>query len=84
MRMACGMVAVGHLVWSLGGIASQIKKEGAMERLGDKAVVLASFLGMLSHLSSAMAVKIPSPAIAEAVLIVLEMAYTFQGASLAG
>ena len=55
-----------------------------MERVAERAVLVASFFGMLSHLGSAMAVRVSSEQVGEAILVVLELAYTLCGASLVG
>ena len=82
-RMVSTIVGFGHLFLALTNY-KLIQKETPMERVAERAVVLASFFGMLSHLGSAMAVRVSSENVSEAILVVLELAYTLCGASLVG
>ena len=82
-RMVCTIVGFGYLFIGLTNY-KLIIKETPMERVAERAVLVASFFGMLSHLGSAMAVRVSSENLGEAILIVLELAYTLCGSSLVG
>ena len=58
-RMACTIVGFAHLFLALNNY-KLIQKETPMERVAERAVLVASFFGMLSHLGSAMAVRVSS------------------------
>ena len=83
MRMLFTMISTGHLCWYLSEFNLGDKRD-PMVRVAERASLMASFIGLLSHLGSAMACKVPTGKLDEAVLISVEVGLTIQAATFVG